>query len=114
GGRGGAGRGGPVVPAGPTPKLANGKPDLSGHWTNPYTPFMSQNAVDPMTRQPLTFARKGEAFPANTPKDGRGQAKTFDLPYTEWGMQAWKDYDAVANGDYAGSCLPFGMSRNIN
>ena len=113
GGGGGRGQRGDATPAAPAPRLPNGKPDLSGHWNNPYTPFMSQNAVDPMTRQPLQFARKGEALP-NTPNDGRGQKKTYDLPYTEWGLQAWKDYDAVANGDYAGSCLPFGMSRNIN
>jgi hypothetical protein len=29
-------------------------------------------------------------------------------------LKQWKTYDPVANGDYAGNCLPFGMSRNIN
>ena len=69
GGRGGAaggqrGRGAPEPPAGPTPRLSNGKPDLSGHWANPYVPNMSArgSAVDPTTRQPLTFARQGEAL----------------------------------------------------
>ena len=33
---------------------------------------------------------------------------------TEWGLKRWKSYDPVNDGDYAGSCLPFGMSRNIN
>ncbi|MBI2149364.1 MAG: hypothetical protein HYU27_02010 [Acidobacteria bacterium] len=77
GGRGGGGRGGGrgaqanLPPAGPAPRLSNGKPDLSGLWANPYTPNMAgnkgANALDPKT-----------------------------------------------NGDYAGSCLPFGMSRSIN
>jgi hypothetical protein len=68
------------------------------------------NALDPKTRQPLMWARKGEPLP-----DAQGAAgKTFDLPYTEWGLAEWKKYDAEKNGDYAGSCLPFGMSRSIN
>ena len=40
--------------------------------------------------------------------------KTFDLPYTEWGLKHWLDYDPVKNGDYTGVCLPFGFSRSIN
>src|SRR6185503_19237007 len=63
GGRGAA----PQAPAGPAPKLADGKPDLSGHWNNPYTPDMAGGraggALDPMTRKPLTFPRKGEPLP---------------------------------------------------
>src|SRR5213079_606971 len=59
GGRGAAAN---LPPAGPAPKLANGKPDLSGHWTNPYTPNMAQRVFDPMTKQPMTFARQGEVL----------------------------------------------------
>ncbi len=96
--------------------MSNGKPDLSGHWANPYTPNMGDKGtvLDPKTRQPLTFPRLGEALKdaaANATGDG---GRTFDLPYTEWGLKQWKEYDPVKNGDYAGSCLPFGMSRNIN
>ncbi len=35
-------------------------------------------------------------------------------PYTDRGLERWKNYDPVNDGDYAGSCLPFGMPRNIN
>jgi hypothetical protein len=112
GGRGGQ-RGANLPPAGPTPRLANGKPDLSGHWNNPYTPNMAgprgANVLDPETRLPFDWPHKGEPLP-----DAKGQPKTYDLPYTEWGLKEWKAYDAEKNGDYAGSCLPFGMARSIN
>lgn len=112
--RGGGRGGGADAPAGPTPRMANGKPDLSGHWANPYTPNMAARAVDPTTRQPLKFARQGEALPdAKAPASG-GQPRTYDLPYTEWGLRHWVNYDPVNDGDYAGNCLPFGMSRSIN
>lgn len=111
GGRGGGRANQP--PAGPTPRLPNGKPDLSGLWANPYTSNMTgrggNGVLDPKTRQPLKFARQGEKLP-----DAIDPARTFDLPYTEWGLKHWKGYDPVGKGDYAGNCLPFGMSRNIN
>jgi hypothetical protein len=115
GGRGaGGGRGGAAnqPPAGPTPRLPNGKPDLSGHWANPYTPNMAgvrgANVLDPMTKMPFDWPHKGEPLP-----DAKGAAKTFDLPFTDLGLKEWKAYDPATNGDYAGSCLPFGMSRSI-
>jgi hypothetical protein len=117
---GGQGRGGGAAanqpPAGPVPRLANGKPDLSGHWAEPYTPNMANKGtvLDPKTRQPLTFPRMGEALTnASASATGGGQ-RTYDLPYTDLGLKRWIEYDPVKNGDYAGSCLPFGMSRNIN
>jgi hypothetical protein len=99
------------TPAGPTPRLSNGKPDLSGLWADPYTPNMAVKGtvLDPTGRQPMTFARQGEVL-----ADAVDPKRTYDLPYTEWGLAHWKQYDPVGNGDYAGNCLPFGMSRNIN
>jgi hypothetical protein len=120
--RGGGGRGGgrgaaaPAVPAGPTPRLSNGKPDLSGHWNNPYTSDMAArgSVVDPTTHMPITFARQGETFPSAPPMANGNRPKTFDLPYTAYGLKHWLDYDPVHNGDYTGNCLPFGFSRSIN
>ncbi len=47
-----------------------------------------------------------------TNKD-QSQIGTPELPFTEAGMKAWKSYDA-AQGDYTGSCLPFGLMRSMN
>jgi hypothetical protein len=70
------------------PKLANGKPDFSGVWEHPYVPDMSKSSKD-------------------------GKQKAGPLPYTARGEQVFKEYDA-AQGDYAGTCMPFGMVRSIN
>src|SRR3954471_10362479 len=42
-------------PAGPVPRLRNGKPDLSGLWANPYTPNMAAKAtvLAPATGKPV-------------------------------------------------------------
>jgi hypothetical protein len=74
---------------GPAPRTPDGKPDLSGLWQRPYVPDMSKTNRD------------------------QSQIGTPELPFTEAGMKAWKSYDA-SQGDYTGSCLPFGLMRSMN
>jgi hypothetical protein len=101
-------RGGPKPPTGPVPRTAEGKPDLSGMWQRPYTPDMtvtSRNG-DQTADKSLPDAPKGPNDPPNAiPKKL--------LPFTPAGKAQWDSYDA-ANGDYTGSCMPFGLIRSIN
>ena len=61
-----------------------------------------------------TSAVYGSALTSPTcPRPTRTRSGTPELPFTEAGMKAWKAYDA-ANGDYTGSCLPFGLMRSMN
>jgi hypothetical protein len=81
-----------VVPTGPAPHLANGRPDFSGVWEHPYVPDMSlSNASNPSIQK------------------GAG-----DLPYTAAGLDNIKRYDPEKDGDYTGTCLPFGLMRSMN
>lgn len=86
GGRGGRGDG-YKPPEGPAPKNPWGKPDFNGVWQRPY--------VSDVTR-------------GFGPTQGSGE-----LPYTDWGKSQWENYHAE-NGDYTGSCLPFGYLRSVN
>ena len=83
GGRGGRGRGGPI-PTGPTPRTADGHPDLTGSWRD-----------------------DGNAKPhGNIGKDLPG----FKLPFTAAGEAAHK-YNVEHTIDPESLCLPGGLPR---
>jgi hypothetical protein len=100
----GRGRGGPKPPEGPTPRTADGKPDLSGVWQRPYTPDMSREVRE---------AKPGGYLFRDLPNIAKDQKGQVQLPYTAAGKAAWDAYDP-ANGDYTGACMPFGLTRSVN
>jgi hypothetical protein len=72
---------------GSAPRLPNGKPSMSGIWSTTRRADITNPRVQP--------------------------GHVDQLPYTEWGKKQWDTYDPTKNGDYAGSCLPFGFARSI-
>ena len=91
---------------GPAPRLPDGHPDFSGLWERPYTPDMTAYGRNQTPDQSL---------PDEPLKPGgrAGARPTKALPFTPAGKAAWDKYDA-ANGDYTGSCMPFGLTRSVN
>jgi hypothetical protein len=77
-------------PAGPAPRLPNGRPDFSGVWDHPYVNDMAATGRNPKVQK------------------GAGA-----IPYTEAGKANIAAYDP-ANGDYTGMCMPFGLTRSMN
>ena len=71
---------------GPAPRLANGKPSMAGIWST---------------------TRRADVTNKSIP------GYIAELPYTAWGKKEWDNYNPTENGDYAGSCLPFGFSRSL-
>jgi hypothetical protein len=101
-------RGGPKPPSGPVPRTPEGKPDLSGLWQRPYTPDMT---VTSRNREQIADPSLPDA--PKDPKDPPNATPKKVLPFTAAGKAQWDSYDA-ANGDYTGSCMPFGLIRSIN
>jgi hypothetical protein len=100
----------PAVPTGPAPRLHDGTPDLNGVWTVPYVPDMTLNGRN----------QRGYAEPPFSPEasraeraESRARGEFAELPFTPAGLADWSVYDA-AEGDYTGSCLPFGLMRAVN
>jgi hypothetical protein len=79
-------------PAGPAPRLPNGKPDLNGVWDHPYVPDMG----------------------ATNKTNAALQTGPGEIPYTAEGTANLKAYDPEKNGDYTGMCMPFGLARSMN
>ena len=75
---------------GPVPRLANGHPDLGGVWDRPGVNDITKSLTTP---------------------NGMKQVGQAELPFTEWGLKAYKAYDP--KNDYAGACLPYGFPRAI-
>lgn len=78
-------------PTGPAPRLANGRPDMSGVWDHAYVPDMSATSRNPVL-----------------------QTGAGPLPYTPAGLENIRGYDPEKNGDYTGMCMPFGLMRSVN
>ncbi len=91
---------------GPAPRTADGHPDFSGLWERPYTPDMSAYGRNQTPDQSLADEPKA-------PGGRAGARPKKQLPYTALGKKQWDAYDA-ANGDYTGSCMPFGLIRSVN
>ncbi len=72
----------------PIPRLPNGKPSMAGFW--------QQVRRADVTNPRLT-------------------GYVEELPLSEWGLQQWENYDRTdpEQGDYAGSCMPFGISLTV-
>ncbi len=70
------------------PRLPNGNPSMAGFWGQ---------------------VRRADVTNPRLP------GYVEELPFSEWGLQLWENYDRTdpEQGDYAGSCMPFGISRTI-
>ncbi|HXE65379.1 MAG TPA: hypothetical protein VN519_17680 [Bryobacteraceae bacterium] len=106
-GQGAATRAQPKTPAGPAPKTPEGKPDFSGLWERPYVPDMTAYGRN---------QTPDESLPDDPKLSGRGPNAKHNklLPFTAKGKAMWDSYDAASNGDYTGSCMPFGAVRSVN
>jgi hypothetical protein len=80
------------TPGSPIPRTLDGKPDLNGIWNHPYVPDMAATTKNGVMSQ-----------------EGPGA-----LPYTPKAAADFKNYDPHLDGDYTGSCLPFGYLRSFN
>lgn len=102
------GRGrGPSVPAGPTPRRADGKPDLVGIWSSPGP------VGDLMQGMPTVPCDTPGAVPqaAGRGRGGQKAAPTCKepIPMTAEGEKVWKSQ--LSKNDPEANCLPTGVPR---
>src|SRR3984957_2179143 len=79
-------------PAGPTPRLPSGRPDLSGVWNPPYVPDMTRNGRRQQGYAETPFS------PLDSPQARqslRNKGDFAELPFTASGLENWKTYDAA-------------------
>jgi hypothetical protein len=103
GGRGGAGRGGAVAPAGPIPRRADGKPDLTGRWDG--SGGVLHNTVI-LEEHPGGFGIQAGNSLIIDPKDGM-------IPYQPWALKERDRRRDDANGyeDQVGHCEFYEIGR---
>jgi hypothetical protein len=83
----------------PVPKLANGKPDLSGVWDHPFVIDMTQSSRNDNCGAQL----KGCSY--------KGPAEPIQM--TAWGEEWFKNYKAE-DFDATAHCNPMGYTRSSN
>ena len=74
------------------PRLADGKPDFNGVWDHPRVADVTRNS---------------NVCGGGTP--GCKQEGSGELPFTQWGLQQWKDVEH--RFDYSARCMPWGYTR---
>jgi hypothetical protein len=95
----------------PAPRTAGGKPDLSGLWDHPFVIDMSMDGRgDGCGAAMKGCSQKGPGGPLM--KDIPG-GDTRELPFTEWGLNWFKRYDATEY-DSSAHCNPLGYMRSMN
>jgi hypothetical protein len=103
GGRGGGGRGAGVPPAGPVPRRADGKPDLTGRWDG--SGGVLHNTVI-LEEYPGGFGIQAGGTLIIDPKDGT-------IPYQPWALAERDRRREDANGyeDQVGHCEIYEVGR---
>ena len=74
------------------PRLADGKPDFNGVWDHPRVADVTRNSNE-----------------CGGGTRGCKQEGTGELPFTEAGLQQWKDVEHRL--DYSARCMPWGYTR---
>lgn len=97
--------------AGPVPRMPDGKPDISGVWDHPFVIDMSMDGRgDACGAEMKGCSQKG---PGGELMKGVPGPPTRELPFTQWGLDWFKHYDATEY-DSSAHCNPLGYMRSMN